>query len=103
MSRMSYFPLACAALTASFVAVSAQAMSFASPNSEHTMPVTLAAEVAGECPEGYTMHPRLHMCVAQPTCPPGSTLHPRLHMCVVQPTCPSGSAWHPKLHRCVTP
>jgi hypothetical protein len=102
MFRMSYFPLACAALAGSLVAVSAQAMLFSSRDSQLTVPdVTLVAEE--ECPAGYTLHPRLHLCVAEPTCPPGSTLHPRLHLCVTAPTCPSGSTWHPQLHRCVTP
>ena len=101
MFRMSYFPLACAALAAWLVAVSAQAMPFLSHDWQLTVPnVTLVAE---ECPAGYTLHPRVNLCVAEPTCPPGSTLHPRLHLCVTAPTCPSGSTWHPKLHRCVTP
>jgi hypothetical protein len=100
--RMSYFSLACAALAASLVAVSAKAMPFSFHASQLTVPdVTLVA--GEECPAGYTLHPRLHQCVAEPTCPPGSTLHPRLHLCVTAPTCPSGATWHPQLHRCVTP
>ena len=82
-------------------ASSAQAMPFSSHGSQLTAPD--ATLVADECPTGYTLHPRLHLCVAEPTCPSGSTLHPRLHLCVTTPTCPSGSTWHPKLHRCVTP
>ena len=99
---MSHFRLACAALAASLVAASAQAVPFSSHDSQRTVPdVTLVAEE--ECPAGYTLHPRLHLCAAEPTCPPGSILHPRLHLCVTAPTCPSGSTWHPQLHRCVTP
>jgi hypothetical protein len=100
MFTTSYFPLACAALAGWLVAVSAQAMPFPPRDPQLTVPVT---QVAEECPPGYTLHPRLNLCVAQPTCPPGSTLHPRLHLCVTAPTCPSGSTWHPKLHRCITP
>jgi hypothetical protein len=101
MFGISYFPLACAALAASVIAVSAQAMPFPSHDSQLTVPdVTL---VADECPAGYTLHPRLNLCVVQPTCPPGSTLHPRLHLCVTAPTCPSGSTWSSQLHRCATP
>jgi hypothetical protein len=101
MFRTSYFPFACAALTALLVASSAQAMPFSSHSSQLTVPD--ATLVADECAAGYTLHPRLHLCVAEPTCPAGSTLHPRLHLCVTAPSCPSGSTWHPKLHRCVTP
>jgi hypothetical protein len=81
MFRMPYFPLACAALAASLVGVSAQAMPFSSHDSRLTVPdVTLVAEE--ECPAGYTLHPRLHLCVTAPTCPLGSTWHPQLHRCV---------------------
>jgi uncharacterized membrane protein HdeD (DUF308 family) len=76
----SYFPLARAALAASLVAVSAQAMPFSPHDSQLTVPDV--ALVAAECPAGYTLHPRLHRCVTAPTCPPGSTLHPQLHRCV---------------------
>lgn len=101
MSVMSYFPVTRAAFAALLLAESAQAMPFSSHSSQLTVPnVTL---VADECPSGYTLHPQINLCVAEPTCPPGSTLHPRLHQCVTAPTCPSGATWHPKLHRCVTP
>ena len=56
-----------------------------------------AQQPAAQCPQGYTLHPQINFCVAEPTCPPGSTLHPRLHQCVRAPTCPSGSTWHPQL------
>jgi hypothetical protein len=82
----------------SFAAIPSWALSH---GSELTVPgVTL---VADECPAGYTLHPQIDLCVAQPTCPPGSTLHPRLHQCVTPPTCPSGSSWNKNLHRCATP
>jgi len=101
MLRSSFFPLACAAMAASLVGASAQAVPVPSHNSQLATPnLTLAAV---ECPAGYTWHPRLDFCVAAPTCPPGSTLHPRLHVCVTAPTCPAGSTWHPHLHRCVAP
>jgi hypothetical protein len=86
MFRRFYLPPACVAMVASLVGASAQA--------------TPAAE---ECPAGYTLHPRLGLCVAEPTCPAGSAMHSRLHVCVRAPTCPQGSTWHPHLHRCVTP
>ena len=70
MFRMSYFFLACAALAASLVAVSAQAMSFSSHSQLAVPNVTLVAE---ECPTGYTLHPRLNLCVAEPIRPPRST------------------------------
>jgi hypothetical protein len=101
MFRTSYFPLAGAAMAAWLLGANAQAMPFSSHDSQPAAPdVTLAA---AECPPGYTLHPRLGLCVVAPTCPPGSTLHPRLHVCVTAPTCPQGSTWHPHLHRCVTP
>ena len=99
MFPSSYFPLACAMVVVLAVAESPQAMPFSPHASQLTVPdLTL---VADECPEGYTLHPQLNLCVGQPTCPPGSTLHPQLHQCVTAPTCPSGSTWHPRLHRCV--
>jgi hypothetical protein len=102
MFRTSYFPLAGAAMATWLLGANAQAMPFSSHDSQPAAPdVTLAA--AAECPPGYTLHPRLGLCVVAPTCPPGSTLHPRLHVCVTAPTCPQGSTWHPHLHRCVTP
>jgi hypothetical protein len=101
MFKSSYFPLACAALVAPLVAGSAQATPFLSHGSQLTMPDV--ALVADECPAGYTLHPQLDFCVAEPTCPPGSTLHPRLHQCVTAPTCPEGSTWHKNLHRCAAP
>ena len=101
MLRTLHFPFACLALASAFVAPSAQALPFSSYDSQLTAPdVTLVAE---GCGPGYTMHPRLHLCVAEPTCPAGSTLHPRLHLCVTEPSCGPGSTWHPRLHRCVTP
>jgi len=100
MFRTSFFPLTCAVMLASLVAAGAQAEPFSSHDPRLGAPdLTLAAM---ECPAGYTWHPRLDFCVAEPTCPPGSTLHPRLHVCVTAPTCPAGSTWHPHLHRCVT-
>lgn len=45
-----------------------------------------AAPVTATCPAGYTMHPRLNLCVTAPTCAEGATLHPRLHLCVATPT-----------------
>ena len=77
MSRSRYLPLICAAAALSLTAFSAQA--------------------AETCPAGYTMHPRLHSCVAKPTCGEGATLHPRLNLCVMAATCDPGSTWH----RCV--
>jgi hypothetical protein len=79
MSRSYYFSLVGAAVAASLVAFSAHAQT---------------------CAAGYTLHPRLHLCVAKPTCPEGSTLNPRLQLCVAQPACGTGT-WHPRLHRCV--
>ena len=55
---------------------------------------------AQTCAAGYTMHPRLHACVAEPICGEGAILHPRLHLCVAQPACATGT-WHPRLNRCV--
>jgi hypothetical protein len=79
MSKSYIFSLVGAAVITSLVGFSAQAQT---------------------CAAGYTMHPKLHACVAKPTCGEGATLHPRLHLCVVQPTCATGT-WHPRLNRCV--
>lgn len=99
MSRSSYFSLVCAVVAVSLVAFSAHAISFLPYNLPLPEPnVTLVAET---CSAGYTLHPRLHLCVAKPTCGEGSTWHPRLHLCVMQPTCGPGFTWHPRLHRCV--
>jgi len=98
MSRSThYFTLVCAVVVASLIALSAHAIPFyhsplPAPN------VTLVAET---CATGYTLHPRLHLCVAKPTCGEGATWHPRLRLCVAQPTCSPGNIWHPRLHRCV--
>jgi hypothetical protein len=100
MSRSPYyFSLVFAAAATSLVAFSAHAIPFLPYRSPLPLPnVTLVAEI---CAAGYTLHPRLHLCVAKPTCSEGSTWHPRLRLCVAQPTCSPGSTWHPRLHRCV--
>jgi hypothetical protein len=99
MSRSRHFPLVCAVALASLVAPSAQAIPFLPHDSPAATPN--ATLVADTCPAGYTLHPRLHVCVTKPACAAGYTLHPRLHLCVAQPTCPAGSTWHPRLHLCV--
>ena len=99
MFRTCYFLRACTVLAASLVASSTQAMPLWSHDPQLAVPDVRL--VADECPTGYTLHPRLGLCVEEPTCPEGSTLHPRLHLCVMKPTCPSGATWHPRLHRCV--
>ena len=77
MSRSPYyFSLVFAAAATSLVAFSAHAIPFLPYRSPLPLPnVTLVAEI---CAAGYTLHPRLHLCVAKPTCGEGSTSHPRL-------------------------
>jgi len=80
MSRSHYFSLVCTVVAASLVAFRADAIPFLPYNSSLSAPnVTLVAET---CAAGYTLHPRLHLCVGKPTCGPGSAWHPRLHRCV---------------------
>jgi|SRR5579883_1794942 hypothetical protein len=97
MLKKHHFPLA--ALASSLITFSAQATPLSSHDAQLTAPDLML--VAQTCAPGYTMHPRLRRCVAQPACPEGASMHPRLHVCVTQPTCPEGSTMHPRLHVCV--
>ena len=79
MSRSYYFSLGCTVVAASLVAFSARAIPFLPYDSPPSAPDVM---LVAYCAAGYTMHPRLHRCVAEPTCPAGSTMHPQLHLCV---------------------
>jgi hypothetical protein len=63
MQGRCYFLGACAALAASLVASSIQAMPLLSHDRQLTVPdMTLVAE---KCAAGYTLHPRLDLCVTR--------------------------------------
>jgi hypothetical protein len=76
MFGMSYFPLACAALAVSLVAVSVQAMPFSSHDSQLRAPnVTLVAE---ECPAGL---PRgIYFASATPSLRCGTNLSSEIYL-----------------------